>query len=265
MNPLKRYFKRNSHSIIFKNLAGFGRALNRFYENRNHDLESNGELTVLKKIKSLNPSVVFDGGANVGKYSLLINKFLPNCKVYAFEPVEDTFEIMKKNVSEYDNITPVNYGLFSSKCTKEINLFSSNTHSSLYDIKGISYEAENKVEIKLITGDSYIQDNNIPAVDFLKIDVEGAEYEVIKGFEQSLQKGIIKAIQFEYGYINITTKKLLVDFYTLLEDLGYVVGKIFPKQVEFRKYNYLHEDFIGPNFIAVHKSEKDLIKMLANK
>jgi hypothetical protein len=41
------------------------------------------------------------------------------------------------------------------------------------------------------------------------------------------------------------------------------VGKIFPKKVEFRKYNFIYEDFIGPNFIAVKKSETDLIASLS--
>ena len=52
---LKRIFKRNSHNFILKPLAGFGRSLNRLYENRNHDIYSNGELTVLKKLVRINP------------------------------------------------------------------------------------------------------------------------------------------------------------------------------------------------------------------
>lgn len=72
-------------------------------------------------------------------------------------------------------------------------------------------------------------------------------------------------IQFEYGYINITTKKLLIDFYNYFESKGYMVGKIFPKYVEFRKYEFKHEDFLGPNFIAVKKTETELIKLLIEK
>ena len=49
MLRLKRLFKRNSHNNLLKALAGFGRAINRLYENRNHDIYSNGELTLLKK------------------------------------------------------------------------------------------------------------------------------------------------------------------------------------------------------------------------
>ena len=44
-------------------------------------------------------------------------------------------------------------------------------------------------------------------IDLLKLDLEGAEYDALLGFEESIKKGIIKIIQFEYGYINITTKE----------------------------------------------------------
>jgi hypothetical protein len=96
MPNVKRFFKRNSHNNLFKGLAGLGRAINRFYENRNHDFYSNGEFTVLQKISKFNPSVIIDGGANIGEYSLLINDLSPSSQIYSFEPVKSTFEKLKK-------------------------------------------------------------------------------------------------------------------------------------------------------------------------
>jgi len=144
-------------------------------------------------------------------------------------------------------------------------MYNLDTHSSLYDIKGILYKANQKTIIQLINGDNFLKENNIDFVDFLKIDVEGAEYEVLKGFEESIKNGKIKAIQFEYGYINISTHKLLIDFYEFFEKHDYVLGKIFPKTVEFRKYETKYEDFLGPNFIAVKKTETELINLLKRK
>ncbi len=265
MSKTKIFFKRNSHNKFFKNLAGFGRALNRLYENRNHDINSNGELTILKKLSKLNPSVIFDGGANVGKYSLLINQMMPDTLIYSFEPVNATFKILKKNVNGIDKITPVNQGLYKNDCKKEINIFPSNTHSSLVDIYGWKNKTKEKQSIELIKGDDFMKENNISEINFLKLDVEGAEYDAILGFEEHIENGKIKMIQFEYGYINISTKRLLIDFYTYLESKGYLVGKIFPKTVEFRKYEFKYEDFLGPNFIAVKKTETELIDLLESK
>jgi FkbM family methyltransferase len=265
MSELKRIFKRNSHNLIFKSLAGFGRALNRLYENRNHDIRSNGEMTVLKKISRLKPSVIIDGGANVGDYSLLVNSLMPDCIVYSFEPVDQTFEKLLKNCKHKNNIIPVNKGLYFENGSSEINLFNSDEHSSLYDIQGLPGMSNQKATINLIRGDDFLKEKNLSSVDFLKLDIEGAEYDALLGFEESLRGGKINVIQFEYGYINISTRKLLVDFYSFFELHEYVVGKIFPKKVEFRKYNLIHEDFIGPNFIAVRKSETELIESLSRK
>lgn len=262
---LKRIFKKNTHNLFFKALAGFGRALNRLYENRNHDIYSNGEFMVLQKISKLNPSIIIDGGANIGKYSLLVNKLIPRAKIYAFEPVENTFEKLKENTKHIDKIIPIKKGLYKNNGSAEINLFTSNTHSSIFDIQGRNYGAIDKQTIELIKGDDFLKEHQIKEVDFLKVDIEGAEYDAITGFQEFFDKGAIKIIQFEYGKINITTKKLLLDFHNYFESKGYILGKIFPKTVEFRKYEYKHEDFLGPNFIAVKKTETELIKLLMKK
>ena len=262
---IKRFFKQNSHNALFKGLAGFGRSLNRLYENRNHDIYSNGEVTVLKKIAKLKPVVIVDGGANVGHYTLAIQRFNPDAKIYAFEPVEDTFQQLVARTKPHDHIIPIQKGLYDKNCTQEINLFTSHTHSSIYDIQGISYQPTDKRTITLVRGDDFMTEQEIAVIDFLKIDIEGAEYDALVGFKNAIKMGNIKAIQFEYGYINITTKKLLLDFYHFFEENGYVLGKIFPKIVEFRKYEFKYEDFIGPNFIAVKKSETKLIDLLSKK
>jgi FkbM family methyltransferase len=263
MSTLKRIFKRNTHNSFFKALAGFGRSLNRLYENRNNDIYSNGEITVLSKLAKMKPSILIDGGANVGDYSLLANQVMPECTIYAFEPVEATFHEMAANLKAFKNVIPVKKGLFKDNCELEINVFDSNEHSSLYDIDRVPSSSAKKQTIELVKGDDFLKEHQITSVDFLKLDVEGAEYDALLGFENSIKNGIIKMIQFEYGYINISAKKLLVDYHAFLESHGYVVGKVFPKMVEFREYEFKHEDFIGPNFIAVKKTETALIEVLS--
>ncbi len=265
MSTLKRIFKQNTHNSFFKALAGLGRSLNRLYENRNHDIYSNGEITVLKKIATMKPTLIIDGGANVGDYSVMANQIMPDCTIYAFEPVEATFQHLLSNTENLQNVVPIKKGLFKENCELSINLFASNEHSSIYDIEGLPQSPNQKQKIELVRGDDFMRNQNIASVDFLKLDVEGAEYDALLGFETAIKNGAIKAVQFEYGYINISTKKLLIDYYTFFEANGYVLGKVFPKIVEFRKYHFKYEDFIGPNFIAVKKTETELIKMLSNR
>ncbi len=260
---IKRIFKKNTHNRFFRALGDFGIAMNRFYENRNHDIYSNGELTLLRKLTKLSPTLVIDGGANIGKYSLMVNSICPDAIIYAFEPVEETFKMLKENTKDTVPIKPVMKGLFSSDTKKEINIFPSHTHSSIYDIKGLPYNRKASVSIDMATGDGFMKENNIDYIDLLKLDLEGAEYEALKGFSRAFEKKQIRMVQFEYGYINITTRKLLLDFYEFFEQYGYIIGKVFPKTVKFRHYKFKYEDFIGPNFVAIQKDDlilKNLIE-----
>ena len=87
---IKRAFKNNSHNLLFKIIADFGRGINKLYENSNHDISCNGEIVVLKKLAKISAPIIIDGGANVGKYALLIHKYNTNSKIYALEPVDSS-------------------------------------------------------------------------------------------------------------------------------------------------------------------------------
>lgn len=265
MGTLKRLFKRNTHNSFFKVLASFGKSLYRMYENKNYDIHSNGEVTVIKKVASHKGAIVIDGGANVGGYTKAIYAQNSEALIYAFEPVGTTFDTLKTNIAHCTTATLIQKGLYSEQKEQEIHLFPSSTHSSLYDIKGWKLQSKETTTISLTTGDAFMKEYKLSHIDLLKIDVEGAEYETLQGFKKSLIQGKIRAIQFEYGYINITTKKLLVDYYEFFESVGYQLGKIYPKTVEFKKYSHKQEDFLGPNYIAVRKNDQELITLLEKK
>ena len=101
-------------------------------------------------------------------------------------------------------------------------------------------------------------------MDFLKLDVEGAEHLVLQGLDESLQNGRIRFVQFEYGRVNILTHFLLRDFYQLFRGYGYAVGKIYPDYVEFRDYDLRDEDFLGPNYLACRVEDEALVHLAQN-
>ena len=265
MNPIKKFFKVNSHSGVIKPFAGLGRSINRLYENRNHDASSNGELNLLKRFSSLQPKVIFDVGANVGEYSLLVSNHCTEASIYSFEPVSKTYAMLQETLEDHASkkITPINKGFYRENKKQLINIYPGHEHASLHDIKGLAYSIQAQEEIELITGDDFIRDMGLTKVDLLKMDVEGAEMDALVGLKSAFNEKIVRLVQFEYGYINVTTKNLLADYYDFFKNYDYIVGKIYPKYVEFREYSFYHEDFIGPNFIAVNKSDKELINLLS--
>lgn len=145
----------------------------------------------------------------------------------------------------------------------------SNTASSAATankIEGMSFHEEfydSEVLCEVTTGLNYMKSRNLDGIDLLKIDVEGMDLKVLKGFGERLRD--IRAIQFEYGVFNIASRDLLIDFFNLLKGYDFEIGKIYPRHVEFFEYHFSREDFGGHNYLAVKKSEKDLIHLLSRQ
>jgi FkbM family methyltransferase len=235
-------------------------------KNLNYDMTSNGELHVLDCLSSFDFRTVFDVGANRGDYTRACLERLPKAHIHAFEIAPKTFAALEAAVADCERITLNAFGLSDRAGHIQFN------YNTELDDLSTSFDATKKLHatgwqtlaLPIITGDEYCSNHAISHVDLLKMDVEGAEHLVLAGFRNMLTAGNIAAIQFEYGMVNIYTKFLLVDFWSLLADYGYVLGPIMPRGVVFRDYDPMQEDFLGPpNFLAVQSSKRDLIKALA--
>jgi FkbM family methyltransferase len=139
---------------------------------------------LVKNIKE--GDVVFDVGANVGVHTVLMAKLVgEKGEVVSFEPEAETFNSLKKNISinELDNVITFPLALSDSRSEKNI-YFTGNTGGfSLRDNSG-SLKGSG---VKLIPGDELIKEENLPIPNIVKIDVEGFEYEVIKGLSKTLK------------------------------------------------------------------------------
>jgi hypothetical protein len=117
----------------------------------------------------------------------------------------------------------------------------------------------------VITGDKYVRDNGVGHIHTLKIDTEGHELSVLKGFASTLQAGRISLIQFEHGSVHIAARSLLRDFYQLLSPIDFTIGRLHPRCVDFKEYDHREdEQFRMGNYIAVHRSKPDWIAALQN-
>jgi FkbM family methyltransferase len=108
-------------------------------------------------------------------------------------------------------------------------------------------------EVNIQTLDLYTLERKIKEIDFLKIDVEGHELDVLKGAEKLLSNGSIKCIQFEFGGCNIDTRTYFQDFWYLLAELfNYTIYRITPLGlIKVDRYRELDEIFLTTNYLAV--------------
>jgi FkbM family methyltransferase len=225
-----------------------------------------GEDWLLNKLKTTSINTIFDVGANQGEWTRMANEVFPSADIHAFEIIPEVYRKFINNGLLNPKITPNGFGLAEKIGTTCMKYCADNDRLSTYlemlspgTIENMSFQWR---ECIVVTGDAYMKQHQIEFVDFLKIDVEGGEHLVMKGFTEALAVGKVGCIQFEYGTANIVARWLLVDMYELLTPLGYELGRLCPNSVEFKPYELTDEDFYGPNFVAVHASRSDILAAL---
>ncbi len=168
--------------------------------------------------------VVLDIGANIGYYSLLFAKLVgKKGKVYAFEPEPSNFALLIKNINAngYNNIVPINKAV-SDKDGK-VKLYLEKENFGAHKIYNDSNEKKNSIEVDSVRLDSFFQNKN-KKIDFIKMDIEGAEIKAIKGMQN-----IIMA--------NKNLKIILEFSPALLKKCGYKPEELFEILKNFEPYN----------------------------
>ncbi len=233
------------------------------YDNIGFDdcnFDTNGEYKLLQNIIKDN-FVIFDVGANVGDWT---NKLLsinnkPN-SINCFEPVKQTFDRLKLNVVN-DKVKFNNYAVCDSCGKKIFNFYGPTLQfselSTLYrrapHIEKMINMQPKEVIVKSITLDKFCKINNINHIDFLKIDTEGAELDVIVGASEILRKKIVKIIQFEYGGCYLDSKITLKQIFNILS-VNYLIYRILPEHLlEINQWNDKYENYLYSNYIAILK------------
>jgi len=127
--------------------------------------------------------IFFDVGANMGVYSLLISED-KQIKVYAFEPHPITHELLKQNIIDNQRTNIFSKNMACSDINGKMN-FENNMYSSLNKL--VDNSANNTIQVDSIRLDKFVEDSKIVPL-IVKIDVEGAEYEVLKGLGREIEK-----------------------------------------------------------------------------
>ena len=137
--------------------------------------------------------VVIDVGANIGYYTLIFAKLVGNMgKVIAFEPEPKNFEILKKNISINKLTNVILEQKIVSNTNKKTKLFLANSGIVGHHTNPTK-NSTNFIEVDSITLDDYLVKNNMSKkINFLKIDVEGAEIKVLEGAKTILRNDKIK-------------------------------------------------------------------------
>ena len=183
-----------------------------------------------------NNSIIIDAGANIGTFSVFAAYLAPQGRVYSFEPVTGTFQILKRNAEDYPQITCVNSGLGDEVSKKNIFVDSKITVASIFEDSPYYHGNDGKEDRKtetasILTIDAFVVANDIPRIDFIKIDTEGYEAKILKGARETIKKW--KPVIAMSAYHNPNDK----------EDLPQIMKEICPDYICELHQDH-EEDFI---------------------
>ena len=170
-------------------------------------------------------SIFFDVGANIGIYSLYASIY-KKCKTYAFEPYYKNYLRLIENVklnNQIENCLPFLTGLHNSNKIEQLFISDERSSSSGHQIgnnideNGIDFNALEKYPLITFSMDDFIRIFNLKSPNYIKIDVDGCENEIIKGMNKTLKDSELYSICIELNMNNFSK----ADFINYFKELGF--------------------------------------------
>ncbi len=198
-----------------------------YYNNLHKDWNiPENHISYLEKLKSdgVEPAVIYDIGAAVLHWTKNAKRLWPNAKIVAFEAVKEVEEFYKS----YG--VPYSLGVFTDVDGKELTFY-----EDPICLGGNSYYRENKqfspAAAKIysdesaksrigVTIDNVVSANNYPLPDFVKIDVQGAEIDILRGMTNTLKNVKHLIVELQHVEYNIGAKNVSESI-PLIESMGF--------------------------------------------
>jgi len=176
--------------------------------------------------------VVIDAGANVGSWMLAVRKYLPKSgRIYAFEPQPRAAEIIR---ALRIHGCEVQQAALSDR-SGTIAFYTSDptdTMGSLYErddtIAHDHRKGYESIEVETLRLDDFVKKHGVNRIDFMKMDLEGAELQALHGATECMQSGLLRALSFEFGVSNVNSRTFFRDYFRLLSEHSYQIFRMTP-------------------------------------
>lgn len=198
----QNYFRNNSFKISYSN-GVFETSFKIFNIKTTENLHHDFRVILNEYLKHYNlkeGDVVVDAGAFCGPFTLYASKIVGKSgKVISFEPSPRNYEMLKRNVelNDLDNVILLKKGLWSSNTFLKFN-DDARESSLIFDNRDI-----NKIiKIPVVKLDDELKKLGINKLNFVKMDIESAEIEAIKGLKKTLKKNEVNLAIASYHMLN---------------------------------------------------------------
>jgi FkbM family methyltransferase len=221
-----------------------------------------GSATIEQEVHLLRPflqgrcELAIDIGGNVGDYTAELRRKNSKSEIHVFEPSAANVAKLGARFKGDELIKLVPFAV--SDKSGSATLYSDESGSGLgsltkrrLDHFSISFDAAETIET--VRFESYWREQlRGRQLDMVKIDVEGHELAVLKGFGEALD--VTRIIQFEFGGCNIDTRTYFQDFWYFFSEQNFDIYRITPFGLEkIIQYMEGHEFFSTTNYLAVNR------------
>lgn len=183
------------------------------------------------KLLSGRAQVIFDVGAHIGRTVATYRELFPGATVWPFEPFDESFQTISRRFAGDPKVRPQQLAVAEAPSTRRFFVNSeSNTNSLLpaapetgYYIRGVNLtENRRTIEVQVTTLDRFCADNNIPRIDVLKLDVQGAELLALRGAADLLRRKAISIIYAEAQFADQYQNQVwFCELWKFLREAGY--------------------------------------------
>jgi FkbM family methyltransferase len=266
MFSINHFYKSIGYIIGRKKFFKFGLILqhisHRMMGIGNHEnMIVSGESYVLKHIlnnqKNNKPFIFIDIGAGTSseQSEILINHF-PKFQAILFEPMPKRFKILKDKYASHNTVKAINVAISDKNGFLILYDYKKREsgHASVHrESLKLSNEPLQKIKVEVKSLKKVMSENKISYIDFLKIDTEGHEYQIISGLGKKITS--IKYIQFEFNFMNIYSKTTFNDFYNLLSKEFNIYRIYQDGLLKIEKYQPIYQEIYEfQNYLAVNKN-----------
>jgi FkbM family methyltransferase len=159
---------------------------------------------------------VLDIGANVGITALYFSEIFPRASIYAFEPVPDNYALLQKNTANCARIRGFNFGLGAADATLE--LYGSDNPSNFggFSLHAAGSNVEKKTSVRIRNAAGALQEAGVGEVDVIKIDTEGAEYDILT----ALPEQTLRSAKYIVGELHGNKDFALLEYLSRWFDVG---------------------------------------------
>ena len=194
------------------------------------DFNPDREEDIVKQFHPKEGDIVVDVGAHIGKYSIIASKMVGSKgKVIAIEAHPVNYDILKQNIviNKLSNVIALNCAVHSTETLVKLYEPGQEEGFTIYNTimtDRVSLNNQKYVEVKAYTLDSLLFENGIKEVNWIKIDVEGAEYEVLKGATKILSSSKDISLLIEIHNVGANNKTFYEPIIHLLKSKNYKIS-----------------------------------------